>query len=165
MLLEAKPFSGPHILDDPRCASRKCESELLHSDLGVVRQEALDVRGGGIAEGIHLAAALKDGRSAHAGADAHGDHAKARGLAALVHLMQQRGGGARACASAHPGLKRLSMHAGCANGTMPQTPRKLTPVMSLASACTQSCRSMWLHTAVLVHDESRERASAGTKRS
>ena len=70
------------------------------------------MRGGCVAEGVNLAAALEDCRSAHARADAHGHHAEARGLAALVHLVQQRGCGARTCTSSHTGNQPLGQSPG-----------------------------------------------------
>jgi len=76
--------SNPSYVEDAVCAwARRC------SDPSVMRQEALSTGGGSIAEGVHLTAALKDGGSAHSRADAHGHHAKAGSLAALVHFMQQ----------------------------------------------------------------------------
>ena len=62
-------------------------------------QETLRLRGRGVAEGVDLATALKDGGRAHPGADAHGHHAEAGGLSALAHLVQQRRGRARACSA------------------------------------------------------------------
>ncbi len=64
----------------------------------IVREVALRVRGRRVGEAVHLAAALEDGRGTHAAADAHGDHAEARALAAPRQLVQQRGRAARACA-------------------------------------------------------------------
>jgi hypothetical protein len=64
-----------------------------------VGQEALSVGGSSVAQSVHLSAALEDSGRAHAGADAHGDHAKSGPLAALVHLVQQRRCAARACNS------------------------------------------------------------------
>ncbi len=60
-------------------------------------EEALGMGGGGVAQSVDLTAALEDGGRAHAGADAHGHHAKPRRLAALVHLVEQRRRAPSAC--------------------------------------------------------------------
>ena len=100
-------------------------SSQLHNR--VRRQVLLAADSTSVGKRVSLAALLENSSRAHAGANAHGDHAKAGRLATACHFVQQRGRAPRACHSASVSRHTTSMR----TGTLTLT---ITPSLSLSNA-------------------------------